>query len=85
MTKNLTNDQLAVMAGGKTVRVWKVDREGKPVIDPTTKQRVAEDRPIAPEHIVAHRIDGDRVIIVTIDGQKLDLPLRTAARPDART
>jgi hypothetical protein len=76
--KMLSKDQLAAMAAGATVRVWAMDQEGKPRIDPQTKRPIAEDRPIAAEHIVDHRIDGDRAVIVTIDGQKLSLPLPKA-------
>jgi hypothetical protein len=75
-TETLSKTLMAKLATErKTVRVWKVDAEGKPVIDQSTKQRVAEDVPIAAEHIFAHRVEGESVHIVTVDGQKLTVEL----------
>lgn len=79
-TETLSKTLMAKLAAeGKTVRVWKLDAEGRPVIDQSIKQRVAQEVPIAAEHIFAHRIDGDRVHIVTVDGQKLTVELPAKA------
>ncbi|WP_119304961.1 hypothetical protein [Dongia deserti] len=68
----LTAEQLAKLAKGTKVRVFDVDKKGNPVIDPKTKQKVVIEREVTAADILDHRMRGDKVTIVTIDGQKIE-------------
>ncbi|WP_119301135.1 hypothetical protein [Dongia deserti] len=70
--KTLTAEQLAKVAKGVTVRVFDVDKKGNPVVDPKTKQKIVIERTATVDDILSHAVRGNRVTIVTIDGQKIE-------------
>jgi hypothetical protein len=69
-----TNAQLAKLAKGTTVRVFDLDKDGNPKVDKETKQKIVVTRDITADDIFSHRIAGNTVRIVTVDGQKVVVP-----------
>lgn len=55
---------------GITVRVPKLDKDGKPVRDPETKRFVLVDEELSADHIVGVRDLGNKLSITVADGQK---------------
>ncbi len=66
-------ERLARMAKGAMVTVFDLEKDGQVKVDPKTKQKLVVTRPITAADIFSHAVRGDRVVIVTIDGQKLDV------------
>ena len=55
---------------GITVRVPKLDKDGKPVRDPETKRFVLVEEALSADHIVGVRDLGNKLSITVADGQK---------------
>ena len=55
---------------GITVRVPKLDKEGKPLRDPETKRFVLVEEALSADHIVGVRDLGNKLSITVADGQK---------------
>lgn len=66
-----SNERLAKMAKGTTVRVFERDKNGDFIVDEETGLKRVIQRAITAEDIHAHHVRGDQVTIVTVDGQKI--------------
>ena len=55
---------------GITVRVPKLDKDGKPIRDPETKRFVLVEEELSADHIVGVRDLGSKLSITVADGQK---------------
>lgn len=71
--KNLSAAEVARLIDGK-VRVPKLDKMGQPIVNKGVIE--TEERRIAAADIIGFRQYDNRIIAVTVDGQKLEAALR---------
>ncbi len=80
---SITKADAARLVSGRVVDVVR-DADGNPIVD---RQKDGSDVyrtavvPVSADTILHYRVYDDRVVVVTIDGQKLTGPLPAAARP----
>jgi hypothetical protein len=82
MATAMTAAEAAKLING-LVQVVVTGADGKPVIDKAAdgaKTYRTKKVPVGAEHVMSFAVRGDRVVVVTIDGQKLTAPLPTEKR-----